>query len=487
ASPRFEDGVRLTAWASGSSESGNYEFAISSAIYFFEIPRQAQYIEILVRYRGEPHQPNIEDYEEIAGRLWIRNTKREYSRRSYDDESDEETRYGDTFVLRAKRRSETIKIAAAGHVDNDFLEMHIVAEDGEQLDIEYIDVATYRRQPDIRVIHRYARDYRWRPWNNYTYLYFYDGPSYYSTDLGYYIRWSYPIYDHHYLSIRYAYRNYLHNYHLHYPSHHYYYRYRSYPKHVNVHVRVNDSVKTRQRLSRWTATHDTVRREYTRSRLAATPTKIARTTTQTRVRTLIEKHRQEPVLADRVIQSSAVSRQRKAIRAETGLNTTIKTQRHFSRSVRDASAPSNRTTEETRKRRRYSSDREYTTQQNTESRTRIYNRSQPSTQRRRYSSAPEDTRSNAERRARLYNRSKSSTSRSTMAPSRSRTSSVKERATTRSRSTKSSTRSSTTSRSRTSTPRKTSTSTTSRDDDDDKEKSQQRSRNTERTKRSRRK
>ena len=48
ASPRFEDGVRLTAWASELSDEENYEFAIASAIYFFEIPRQAQYIEIFL-------------------------------------------------------------------------------------------------------------------------------------------------------------------------------------------------------------------------------------------------------------------------------------------------------------------------------------------------------------------------------------------------------------------------------------------------------
>ena len=52
ASPRFESGIRLTAWASESDKEENYEFGIASAIYLFEIPRQAQYVEILVRYRG---------------------------------------------------------------------------------------------------------------------------------------------------------------------------------------------------------------------------------------------------------------------------------------------------------------------------------------------------------------------------------------------------------------------------------------------------
>ena len=104
ASPRFEDGVRLTAWANSGQNADDYEFAIASAVYLFEIPVGTQYIEILVRYRGDPHHLEIEDYEEpIAGRAWIRNTKREATGRGYSDENVGETRYGDTFVLRAKK------------------------------------------------------------------------------------------------------------------------------------------------------------------------------------------------------------------------------------------------------------------------------------------------------------------------------------------------------------------------------------------------
>ena len=120
ASPLFDEGVRLTAWESSAQNAENYEFAIASAVYLFEIPRGAQSIDILVRYRGEPRQLEIEDYEEpIAGRVWIRNTKRELTRRGYHDKNAEETRYGDAFVLRAKNRSERIKIPAAGHVKDD--------------------------------------------------------------------------------------------------------------------------------------------------------------------------------------------------------------------------------------------------------------------------------------------------------------------------------------------------------------------------------
>ena len=483
ASPRFEDGLRMTAWASESDEEENYEFAIASAIYLFEIPRQAQHIEILVRYRGEPHKPDLEDYEEIAGRVWIRNTKREHSRRRYDDKSEEETLYGDTFVLRAKRRSETIKIATAGHVDNELLEMHIVAEDGEQLDVEYVDVATYRRQPDVRVIHRYARDYQWQPWNRYTYLYFYDGPFYYCTDLGYYIRWSYPIYDHHYRSIRYAYGDYLDHYYRRYPRHYRRHHYSTYSRNVNVHV--DKSPKTRRQLNRWTTNHEATRREYSRSRLSTTSSKTNRANVQTRVRSLVKEHRREPVLADRVIQRSTVSRKRKRIDAKAELDTTIKGQRNALRSVDDTSTQSYRATQEILKRRRLrSSDKEI--RSNAESRTHPYDRFQFSTKKRkRYSSDDKvSPRSNAERRARLYNRAQSSTSRPSAAPSRSQSSSARKTIEKRKRSTQPSSRSSAAApRRQTST--RASSSSSSKDDDDEKK---DRSRNTTRTqKRKRRK
>ncbi len=486
ASPRFENGIRLTAWASESDEAEHYEFAIASAIYLFEIPRRAQYIEILVRYRGEPHRADF-DYEEIAGRVWIRNTKREYSRRRYNDNGEEETLYGDTFFLRAKRRSETIKIATAGHVDNGMLEMHIVAANGEQLDIEYVDVAAYQRQPDVRVIHRYARDYHWQPWNRYTYLYFYDGPSYYGTDLGYYIRWNYPIYDHRYLAIRRAHGSYLHHYQRRYPR-----RYHR-NSHYHVGVDVDKSPKTR-RLNRWTPTHETTRREYSRSRLSITTSRTNTSNVQTRVRSLITEHRQTPVPASRVSQRSTFSRlsqKRKLFDARNKPNAAaIEGQRSVRRSASDSSTRSYRATQQILKRKRLRSFEKDSrlnkdSQSNAAPRTHQYDRFRFSTKGKRYSSDNEvSTRSNAERRARLYNRTQSSRSRLSTPPSRSKSSSVRKSTETRSRSKQSRSRSSAAApRPQRSTP--TSSSASSKDDDDEK---QERSRNTTRTRtRSRRK
>ena len=531
ASPRFESGIRLTAWANESDKEENYEFAIASAIYLFEIPRQAQYVEILVRYRGEPHRADF-DYEEIAGRVWIRNTKREYARRNYNDNGEDETLYGDTFFLRAKRRSETIKIATAGHVDNGILEMHIVAENGEQLDIEYVDVVTYQRQPDVRVIHRYARDYHWQPWYRYTYLYFYDGPFYYCTDLGYYIRWNYPVYDHHYLAIRRTYGGYLHNYYRRYPRR--YHRNSYY--HVDVHV--DKSPKTR-RLNRWTPTHETTRREYSRSRLSVTTSKVNRTASrtnrtdvQTRVRSLLTEHRQTPALSDRVIQQSTLSRkrrlpdtrnesnatiqrqrsnqrsnqrsasdmparsyrstQRKLPNARNESNTTIQRQRGNQRSASDISTRSYRSTQQILKRKRLGSverePRSNVQPRNVQPRTYQYDRFRFSPKDKGSSDSEVSTRSNAERRMRLYNRAQSSSrSRMSTPPSRSRSSSVKQQTETRSRLRQSKSRSSTSTTPRVQRPttQQTTSSSSSKDDDDEK---RERSRNTTRTQtRSRRK
>ena len=493
-SPRFENGIRLTAWASESESAENYEFAIASAIYLFEIPRQAQYVEILVRYRGEPHRADF-DYDEIAGRVWIRNTKREYSRRHYNQNAEDETLYGDTFFLRAKRRSETIKVATAGRVESGILEMHIVAENGEHLDIEYVNVVTYQRQPDVRVIHRYARDYHWKPWYRYTYLYFYDGPFYYCTDLGYYIRWSYPVYDHHYVAIRRAYGTYLHDYYRHYPRRHH----RNSYYHSGVHIRKSPD---RQRLNRWTATHETTRREYSRSRLSVTTSKTNKTNVQTRVRSLITEHRQTPVLADRVSQRSTLSRKRKLpnTRSEPNTtiqrqdrkpNTTIQRQDRNRQPSSDVSSRSYRATQQILKRKRLGSV-ERKPQSNVQSRnappqTYQYDRYRFAPRNQRSSDNEVSTRSNAERRVRLYNRTQSSRSRLSTPPSRSRSSTVKQRTETRSRVKQSKSRSSTTTAPRIQRPttQQTTSSSSSKDDDDEK---QERSRNTTRTKtRSRRK
>ena len=462
ASPRFEEGARLTAWANKYVQEDDYEFAIASAVYLFEIPPQAQYIEILVRYRGEPNEPYIEDYESIAGRVWIRNTRREYTRRGYDDKQADETRYGDTFVLRARRRSETIKIPAASHVDNGFLEMHVVAQDGEQLDIEYIDVVTYRKHRHIHRYHRYASSYRWRPWHRYTYLYFYDGPCYYATDHDYYIRWSYPFYDHHYSAVRYSYGNYLHRYHTYYPT--YYYRSYSYPRHVYAGSK-SLTKKRRTQLNRWSKEHENVRRQYSRSRLSVTRRATKPVNVQPRVRSVIEKHRsQQTALTDRTGRSATVAPRRTRANYRDRSNTL----RDRINSLGAYRSANRRSTDQPNK--------------------RLYSRDSAADDAKRSNRI----RSNAERRSQLYNRSKSYSGRSRVSSSNeanSRSSSRRTRSeastSSRVRSTKSSS-SSSQSRSRVSAaPSRQSSSASSSDDDDKEKRSSSRARNTERASRRR--
>ena len=473
ASPRFEDGVRLTAWSSDVHDANNYEFAIASAVYLFEIPTGTQYIEVLVRYRGEPHRLEIEDYEEpIAGRAWIRNTKREATRRGYYDENAKETRYGDTFILRAKNRSEHIKIPAAGRVEDGWMELHIVAEGGEQLDVEYLEVSTYRRQPKVRVIQRYTPTYRWRPWHRYTYLYFYDGPIYYATDHDYYLRWSYPIYDHHYLSIRSHYGGYLGRYRGYYPRA--YYRY--YSPYYGSYSAYRGTPKVYQRrtqLNRWSAQHEKTRQQYSRSRLAAN-TRQDRGAVRRSVRTTLENHRkQTPATTERVARQSIIAQKRRTVAStSTGHQSRIRQSTYSSQSTISKQRRYPTTTQNLS---RYKSSTQRTTP--------LYRRSIPSTNKSFSSSTSSDSR--PQYRSTTSSRSKTSSSRTSV---RSTTNSSSAKSRVRSSSSSSSrTRVSSSSSTKTRTRPTTSSSSSSRsssssssDDDDD-----DRSRTTERTKRRR--
>ena len=475
ASPRFEDGVRLSAWANAAADANNYEFAIVSAVYLFEIPASTQSIEILVRYRGEPHRLDIEEYEEpIAGRVWIRNTQREATRSGYHDENAEETRYGDTFVLRAKNRSERIKIPAAGHVKNGWMELHIVAEGGEQIDVEYLEVSTYRRQPQVKVIQRYTPTYHWRPWHRYTYLYFYDGPIYYTTDYDHYLRWSYPIYDHHYLSIRSYYGGYLGRYRTHYANA-YYRGYSPYYGSYSGYYRGTPKVyQQKTRLNRWSAQHETTRRQYSRSRLSANSTHSERTTVRRSVRTTLDNHRrQTPATTERIARQSiilekqrslaAVSTQERSVHRSAYTGDTLSKQRRYPTTAQNASV--------------------YRRSVATQRTSPLYRRSTGTSSTRSYSSTTSRG-STPTYRSSSATRSRSSVTRSTERTQVTRSSSSSSSTRSRTSVTRSSSSSSTKSRTRpttssSSSSRSSSSSSSSKDDDNN------RSKTTERTKRRR--
>ncbi|MCH8290167.1 hypothetical protein IH992_03560, partial [Candidatus Poribacteria bacterium] len=316
---------------------------------------------------------------------------------------------------------------------------------------------------------RYVRHYDWQPWHRYTYSYFYDGPFYYGTDLGYFLRWSYPIYDSHYLSIRHSYGNYVHRY---YTYHRPYY-YRPYSSHVNVNVHVGTpAVRTRTRLNRWSAEHETTRREYSRSRSSKTVRTSERVNVKTRVRTVLDKHRKEQsVLAPQVSRSAVVTRKRKRFDDSTRLNASVQRGRAIS-PTRQSSTRSGRTIPSLEKRKRYTTNSQpsgsgykSTPLSNAERRTRIYNRSQSYS---RQSRVPSSTRqynsSSSVKRKRSSNstsvKRKQSTGKSTPTAPRARTSTVKK-------------------------TRSSSSSASKKDDDDESKHKSSRSRNTERTKRRR--
>lgn len=169
-SPVYSEGIRLTALA--VEEGEEFEPGLASAIYRFSVPRWTNYVKIRVRYK------DVSRDDKVAGRLWVKTTDKDVKRELNSEE--EVPFYGDTFVLRSDRTSETIYVPCARHVENGELEMHIVAEGRDCLDIKYIGVEYLQRKPTgIAVIHRVYDDY-WHIWPPfwYVYHYYYWGPYY---------------------------------------------------------------------------------------------------------------------------------------------------------------------------------------------------------------------------------------------------------------------------------------------------------------------
>jgi hypothetical protein len=293
-SPVFDQGIRIAAWANGYGEPSDYELGLGSAIYLFRIPREARQIRVRIRYEGEGVAPELGDYE-IAGRVWIRNLRKEA------DSDPDAPLEGDTFALRKDRRTETIRVPAAGHVnDEGFMELHVVADGANRVDVAYIDVETYVRAPDVRVIRRYIPSYTWRPWYAYTYHYFYGGPTFFFTDYDYYLFWDFPYYDTAYIGLRRAYWDYLH--------YHYLLRYPSARVYVRHHT-VYDGSRPRY-VNRWTPELNRVRDEYERGRTSA---KVRRPPDEAmRLResltTTLRSYREAPVASSVATHSYAKSR-----------------------------------------------------------------------------------------------------------------------------------------------------------------------------------
>ncbi len=181
-SPVFSNGIRLTAW--GGEEV--YEPGLASAIYYFTVPRWSQYLKITIRYHDAAQD------DSIAGRLWIKSADRD--RYGALDADEEAPLYGDTFVLRSERTSETIIVPRSRHVEGNRVEMHIVAEGRDCLDVRDVRIAFLETRPgSITIVHRTYNDYwDWWPRHRYVYHYYYWGPFFWPKTYVVYECWDVP-------------------------------------------------------------------------------------------------------------------------------------------------------------------------------------------------------------------------------------------------------------------------------------------------------
>jgi hypothetical protein len=213
-SPQFPEGIRLTAWANGEEEG--FEPGLASAIYYFDVPSWTHFLKVKVRYE------DVSRDDKIAGRLWIKTPDEDLGEAL---ESEEEAPvYGDTFVLRSDRASEAIYVPSARHVENDMVEIHIVASGRDSLDVGYIQVEYLERKPPrVRIVEHWYDDYwyRWPPYW-YGYHYFYWGPCYWPRTSLIYVHWIWP-HKYYWYKYRPWYRIHIVKYHRRHP--HWYRRY----------------------------------------------------------------------------------------------------------------------------------------------------------------------------------------------------------------------------------------------------------------------
>jgi len=213
-SPQFPEGIRLTAWANGEEEG--FEPGLASAIYYFDVPSWTHFLKVKVRYEDVSRDDNI------AGRLWIKTPDEDLAEAL---ESEEEAPvYGDTFVLRSDRTSEAIYVPSGRHVENNMVEIHIVASGRDSLDVRYIQVEYLKQKPArVRIVDHWYDDYwyRWPPYW-YGYHYFYWGPCYWPRTALIYVHWVWP-HKYYWYKYRPWYRIHIVKYHRRHP--HWYRRY----------------------------------------------------------------------------------------------------------------------------------------------------------------------------------------------------------------------------------------------------------------------
>jgi hypothetical protein len=180
-SPVFADGTRITAWGGARAD----EPGLASAIYYFSVPRGAQYLTINIRYKDTAQD------DTIAARLWIKSIDTDM--RGTTGVGEEAPFYGDTFVLRSERSSESITVPTSRHVEGGMVEMHVVASGSDCIDVRDIRVEYLYTKPQITVVHRTCNDY-WDMWPRYRYAYhyYYWGPLFWPKTYIVYECWDVP-------------------------------------------------------------------------------------------------------------------------------------------------------------------------------------------------------------------------------------------------------------------------------------------------------
>ncbi|MDA1192851.1 MAG: hypothetical protein O3A46_14350 [Candidatus Poribacteria bacterium] len=299
-SPAFDDGIRVAAWATDyNTPDDEFDFGIASAIYLFDVPYRARQIMIRVRYEGNGVAREFGSDEPIAGRVWVRS--------EHTEGREDAPLQGDTFVLRANERSETIRIPAARYVNSrGQIEVHVVADGQNRIDVQYLEVESFSREEEVRVVRRHIPSYTWAPWRSYTYHVFYGGSFYYPTDYGYYLYWDFPYSSATFVSVRRNYYGYLTGYRYRYPHRAVYVNHCYYPTYRTQTVR---------RVSRWSPSLSAVRDEYERGRTSGklrTAPKEAQAASRN-VSAAIENYRTSPEL------SSVTTKQRRAATEATPL------------------------------------------------------------------------------------------------------------------------------------------------------------------------
>jgi len=249
-SPKYKNGIRLATWTNRYDDE--YDYGLASAVYLFDVPYRAEAVKIKIQYDGKSGR--YSDDEDIAGRLWIKakNGTESYNPQEgrYTDKT--ESLYGDTFILPRNKHKEEITISSRDHVNDGVMEIHVIAEGGQLIDVDYIRVEAYTSLPETRII---TREYGIsRPWYHHTYLYFYAGPVYrFRGD--HYIRYIYPS-NRHLFEIRSQYGGYLREYHVRHPQVQLHWSgIINFPKIINKNL-------GRVWINKWTPNHERTRKSY---------------------------------------------------------------------------------------------------------------------------------------------------------------------------------------------------------------------------------